>query len=560
MKKRKIAIFLGLILLLATLLRFWGIVGSDLKHDAAINSVRAFGWFDFLAGVGQTSPLVWFGSIPWWANLSFHDHPPLVFLIQRIFFAVFGDSVLVALLPFLLGGVILTFLIYYFVSKFKDKKTGLMASFIFAFSSYSVWLSRTGYLEGVEILFVALSIFFLISFIYSNKNKFLFFWALTLGLALISKYTAIFLIPASLVTFLIYKRSTFKQKKFYLSLLLILVILSPVIFYNYQVFITRGHFDAALSSMVGMHPEDFSVISSRGVNDNFGSNSTSIFNSLWAISSQPFSWLFILSIVYFLFKLFKKRSDVFENILAINFLFLLLMFLFAGPAVRFLSLATIFIDIFVAILLVDIFMMVNEKKWLKYSLISLLVLVFGFEFFYSINTNILIKPIGTSGLYFSSARFYETGFDRLEQYLKQNVFSQKLQKKRITKLIDGQADVDLKAGQIILFDERVNWFPRMWHIDKYIHYYHQPLVFFSDLDRTVPGDQDMIGYLADYGVKDFWLVAAGPAGIAQTDNQSYNELLDNLEQYLSQAGVEPIEEIKNWDNQVSFKIYHFQTK
>ena len=67
------------ILGLAALLRFWNLWRFGLHHDAALNSMRAFGWFDFLVGKGQTGPLIWLGHIPWWGNLSFHDHPPLAF-------------------------------------------------------------------------------------------------------------------------------------------------------------------------------------------------------------------------------------------------------------------------------------------------------------------------------------------------------------------------------------------------------------------------------------------------------------------------------------------------
>ena len=80
-------IFLVLILALAAILRFWNLAQPDLLTDDALYSVRALGWFDYLGG-GQTTPVQWFGYIPWWANLSFHDAPPTIFLIQKIFFVL----------------------------------------------------------------------------------------------------------------------------------------------------------------------------------------------------------------------------------------------------------------------------------------------------------------------------------------------------------------------------------------------------------------------------------------------------------------------------------------
>ena len=55
------------IILLASLLRLWGISSLDVQHDHAINSFRALGWLDYLVGEGQTSPIIWFGTIPWWS-------------------------------------------------------------------------------------------------------------------------------------------------------------------------------------------------------------------------------------------------------------------------------------------------------------------------------------------------------------------------------------------------------------------------------------------------------------------------------------------------------------
>ena len=60
--------------------------------DDALYSSRALGWLDYLGG-GQTTPIQWFEKIPWWGYLSFHDAPPLVFAVQRLFFAVFGFNV-----------------------------------------------------------------------------------------------------------------------------------------------------------------------------------------------------------------------------------------------------------------------------------------------------------------------------------------------------------------------------------------------------------------------------------------------------------------------------------
>ena len=54
------------------------------------------------------------------------------------------------------------------------------------------------------------------------------------------------------------------------------------------------------------------------------------------------------------------------------------MFLFADPSVRFLSLATFFISLLIAILVVDLFKILGKKKWLKSGLVILVALIFIF--------------------------------------------------------------------------------------------------------------------------------------------------------------------------------------
>ena len=110
-------------------------------------------------------------------------------------------------------------------------------------------------------------------------SRALFFGA-ALGGALLSKYTAIFLPAAVAAHVLIWRRDLLTKKSLWLSGAAALVILAPVIIYNVGVFQTRGHFDAALSSMFGMHPADFMIIAGRGVSADFLGNFRAAIGSL----------------------------------------------------------------------------------------------------------------------------------------------------------------------------------------------------------------------------------------------------------------------------------------
>ena len=212
--------YIILILLLAAVLLFVNLGKPDMEGDQAHYAFRSVGYADYLNSDQQTTPLQWFSEIPWWSKLSFHDHPPLVFLLQHFFMRIFGPSAFAARLPSALAGFFTIFLIYLIGPSLYSKRVGLLSAFILTVSNYLIWISRTALLEGVMIFFIALSIYFFIK-AWSN-TKYLFLWGIALGLALISKYVAFCLIPVYLLFILFKKRNWFREKNFWLSLILIL--------------------------------------------------------------------------------------------------------------------------------------------------------------------------------------------------------------------------------------------------------------------------------------------------------------------------------------------------
>ena len=188
--------WLILILVFAFVLRISQMSAVDLVSDDATYTYRSLGWFDYLASEMQTTPVQWFDHIPGWSNLSFHDGPPAVFAVQKLFFVLFGDNVWGAKLPFLMAGLVLVFLMYLIGKELKDEVAGLIAAGLTAVLSFGLWSSLIGYLEGIETVFIALAIYFWIKFLKNaNKKKFLYLWGVVIGLAFISKYTSVFLIP-----------------------------------------------------------------------------------------------------------------------------------------------------------------------------------------------------------------------------------------------------------------------------------------------------------------------------------------------------------------------------
>lgn len=544
------------ILLLAFLLRFWNIPGSDIQNDAALNILRSFGWFDVLSGGNQSSPIVWFGQIPWWGHLSFHDMPPLVQAIQFIFMNLFGQSTLAALLPFILSGLLTTYLLYYLMNKIANRPKALLTAGLFALTSYAVWASRTGYLEGVAVVFIILSVIAWLFFLKSNKNKYLYYWAIACGLALLSKYTVLFLLLAVACYILIWRRDILKNKHFWLSIIAMLLVLTPVIIYNIMVFKTRGHFDAALSSMLGMHPEDFAAIASRGANTNFLQNIGTIIVVLYKSSSIFLFILYILSLIFFLTNLIRRQASFVVNFLVINILAIFLLFAFSGAPPRLLSIIVPFFSIITALFIFQIWHYLNNKKIWKKIFIILLILVFSFELFYAINTNIVKNPKGPEFMTYSGYRFYDRGFDELDNYLQDEIIGELPERIRTENHAD-LAKIMVKDDFVVLFDERADWFSQTWYIDKYIIYYRLPVFPMRYVNESNVDNKSVFEFFKDLNISEFYFIYTTPIGNRAGLTQKYGEQMDGLMEYLEKAGITPDKEIKDYKGDVVFKIYHF---
>ena len=121
------------ILLLAAVLRLWGLEYGDPRGDEVLYAFRAIGPLDFDKAEFQTTPLEWFdGSIPSWTKLSFHDHPPLVFWVQHFFISVFGENTLAFRLPSALLGIASVYLIYLVGLLLFSEGVGLISAALLA--------------------------------------------------------------------------------------------------------------------------------------------------------------------------------------------------------------------------------------------------------------------------------------------------------------------------------------------------------------------------------------------------------------------------------------------
>lgn len=146
---------------------------------------------------------------PFWA-------PPLFHIFASVFYQLFGNIGLRLVAP--LFGSMSLIVSYLLLKKFLNEKalfySILFLSFIPIFIDYSV----LGYVESMLTFFVLLSI-------YLALNKHLILSSISVGLAILTKYNGIFVIPV--ILFIIYKR--YKNKKLLIRGTLITIIIPLII-------------------------------------------------------------------------------------------------------------------------------------------------------------------------------------------------------------------------------------------------------------------------------------------------------------------------------------------
>ncbi len=235
---------LALIVGVAAVVRLWGLGSAEFFHDEGLYAFRSVGYIDFIENPDQTTPVQWFkdAPLPWWTHLSFHDHPPLFFLAQHLSFSILGNSIFAARLPSALAGiasVAVFYLIFEFI--FKKKTAGLLAALLLAVNYLHIWISRSSLLESLMLLFVFLNFYCFLRAL--EDAKWWKYAGISLGLALLAKYTAIFVVPAYAVYAVAYKRKIFRQPQLYAGAVLAGLLCVPIFIYNAYLYRATGHFD-----------------------------------------------------------------------------------------------------------------------------------------------------------------------------------------------------------------------------------------------------------------------------------------------------------------------------
>ncbi|OGY51318.1 MAG: hypothetical protein A3J59_02520 [Candidatus Buchananbacteria bacterium RIFCSPHIGHO2_02_FULL_56_16] len=555
---------LGAIVGLAAFLMLFRLGFADIQIDDAMYSLRALGYLDFVDSNLQTTPVDWFDEIPWWSRLSFHDAPPLVFLIQYVFFKFLGTSVVVARLPFALAGIGSVLLVYLIGKRLYGVEAGLLASFLLAVSTYHTWGSRVGYLEPIALCFILLTILW---FLKGLERPTYFIWfGVSAGLMLLTKYTTIFLLPVIFLYLLWTRRDVLTSRHFITGLVIAVALFSPVLFYNVMMFKTRGHFDLQLATLLHQNvSEDWPRVGSSEPYQ-LGQLRAVVQDSA-AYYSLPFRILLLISLVYVVgrfFWLWKKGQPGQHLLLLLVLLLLIVELSFIGSAPRFLILLPPFYALTLTVLLLDSYhylAAVNRQKTLTVTLVASLLLaaLAGVELFFNINTNHRVRPIGESGSHYAPLRWTSQNlFNQLEAYL----IAEAGLADAPFPAIGGKADFKLVLGEagrndnIFIYDPNLRWFSSLWYFRRWAIYHQKVFGSADDIARVI-GRVNWVDFFKNQvGAKNLYFIwGRSPAvldpGVSTADTQ------ETARQF-AQLFAEQSQESKNItgdDGTVAFTIY-----
>jgi len=242
-------ILLGFILFLALGLRLYNLGGFEVTGDEGSYAYRGIGWNDFMVSTTMNTPWNWFidQNLPLWTQLSFFDHPPLHFAAIWLSTHLLGISLLTVRLPSAIFGVLSVLMIILIFYRFGWEKIGLWSGLFLAVLPWHIWISRQAQQESL-LIFLILFIIYLILGIDNKKAPYWLITGIVIGLAFLTKYSAVVIIP--LLIWYFFSKKWYKEPKFWLLALSTLIVVSPVIIYNLKFYQLRGHFDLQFSRLL----------------------------------------------------------------------------------------------------------------------------------------------------------------------------------------------------------------------------------------------------------------------------------------------------------------------
>ena len=205
---------------------------------------------------------VYYWTYALYPDWSHFDHPPMV----GWFIQLFSCNLLFASEFFLrLSSVVFmtlnTYLIYLIGKQVKDERTGFYAALLYTASIYAFVITGIFILPDTPlVVFIFLAVLQFIKYFQNEKNKHLVLAGLFAGLAMLSKYSGVFIWVGVGLYVIFYSRKEFKNPFLYISALISAVCMLPVLLWNLNnEFISFTFHGDRVGFFGDFHPEYFLV-------------------------------------------------------------------------------------------------------------------------------------------------------------------------------------------------------------------------------------------------------------------------------------------------------------
>ena len=166
-------------------------------------------------------------------DLSYYSKPPLIAYLNYISTTILGDTEIGVRINSIVLGFLIAIITYLFSKYlFKDERLALFISlFIYLIPAYNI--ASIIFLTDTPLAFFYLLLSYLFyKSVQENKPVLWVLTGMSAGFAFLSKYSAVFFFPVVLVYIFFYRREIFKEKWFYISILIATIFTLPVIYWN----------------------------------------------------------------------------------------------------------------------------------------------------------------------------------------------------------------------------------------------------------------------------------------------------------------------------------------
>ena len=233
-------------------------------------------------------------------DLSYYDHPPMIGYIIKLFTDIFGINEFAVRLPSVIIFVITSWLFFLCIKKIFNERVAFIGIVLINVLPVFSFLGAVVTIPDSPLsLFWLLSFYLFINIIETKEKKYWYMLGITVGLAFLSKYTAVMIYP-SIILFLICSKENrfwFTRKELYFSMIISFIIFLPVVIWNIQN--NWASFGFQLQHGFGKSLPSFSItLFGRSVGAQAGYVS-------------PFLFIFFCYVAYVLIKdaFFKKQKD-----------------------------------------------------------------------------------------------------------------------------------------------------------------------------------------------------------------------------------------------------------